>query len=370
MRKVTVVVSALFLVLGSFYLVSIGTAKPLAPALKVAVIVSDSGALSFAGPIQRAAARLAVRDLAESGSQVKINLSFFDAGDTNDERSRAIAKIVEADSDLVIAPIESESASILVSQSSKVPMIAPMTLEDDLGSDAAKPWLFRLSPSPSQESFALGEFIAQSKLKNVLIVTGPASMNKAQQKSIAFSLAMQGVRVNTLNIKDTKAIAKMKPDGLVLLSMEESIPFFNSMADWVDQLPSVFLVPSNSGDYSSYPWSKALSGALTLSPLNNVSASFKTDLAKALGFTTLAGSRGALVANLGQKVYDALRLAATAYAAPKADSAEGLRANLAASSKDGKALFDRYGFSKQVEYSVYRYGPSGTFSLKSSFSPN
>jgi hypothetical protein len=370
MRKAKAIGITAILALGSFYLVSTGTAKPLAPALKVAVLVSDSGAISFAGPIQRAAARLAVSDLSDSGSSVRVNLSFFDTGDTNEERARAVARVVSSDSDLVIAPIESESASILISQSAKLAMIAPMTLEDDLGSDSSKPWLFRLSASPSQESFALGEFISQSKPKNVLIVSGPAPVNKAQQKSLAFGLAMQGVRVSTMNIKDTKAIGRMKPDSLVLLSMEESIPFFISMADWVEQIPQVFLVPSNSGDYSIYPWARSLVGATSISPRTTVTPSFKTDLSKALGYSALSGARGSLVLNLGQRVYEAIRLAATAYAQPKSDTAEGLRASLASSMRDGKPLFDRNGFSKQIEYSVYRYGASGTFSLKSSFSPN
>lgn len=370
MRKVKAIGITAILALGSFYLVSSGTARPLAPALNVAVLVSDSGSLSFAGPIQRAAARLAVSDLSDSGSSVRVNLSFFDTGDTNEERARSVARIVSSDSDLVIAPIESESAGILISQKTKFPIIAPMTLEDDLGSDSSKPWLFRLSASPSQESFALGEFITQSKPKNVLIVTGPAPVNKAQQKSLAFGLAMQGLRVTTMNIKDTKAIAKMKPDSLVLLSMEESIPFLAAMSDWVEQLPQVFLVPSNSGDYSVYPWARSLSGALAISPRTAISSSFKADLTRTLGYSTLSGARGSLVLNLGQRVYEAIRLAASAYAQPKSDTTEGLRASLASSMKDGKPLFDRNGFSKQIEYSVYRYGASGTFSLKSSFSPN
>lgn len=370
MRKVPVIAFSTIFALGSFYLVSIGTAKPIAPALKISVLVTDSGSLSFAGSIQRAAARLAVTDIEESGSPVKVNLSFFDTGDTNEERQRAVAKIAATDTDLVIAPIESESAAALMTPAPKIPIIAPMSLMDDLGDDSSKAWLFRLSSSPSQESFALGQFIGNAKPKNVLIVSGSQAVNRSQQKSVAFSLAMQGIRVQTMNIRDTKAIAKTKPDALLLLSMEESIPFFTSLSDWVEQVPQVYLVPGNAADYSLYPWAKSLAGASSIAPRVQISTSFRADLTKALGYSNLSGSRGTLVLNLGQRVYEAIRLAAASYSIAKADTAEGLRAALAGTVKDGKALFDRSGFSKQIEYSVYKYGSSGTFALKSTFSPN
>ena len=93
MRKVKSIGAVLLVTAGVIYLVSIGNAKPLAPALKVGVLVSDSGALSFAGPIQRAAAKIAVRDLAAEETPVKVELSFADIGDTETENKRAIAKL-------------------------------------------------------------------------------------------------------------------------------------------------------------------------------------------------------------------------------------------------------------------------------------
>jgi len=227
-----------------------------------------------------------------------------------------------------------------------------------------------LATSPSQDSYALSQFIAKSKPSSTLIVSSSLDSSRAQMKSIAFGLAMSGQRVQTINIKDTKAIAKTKPESLVLLSIEESLSFFSSLEAWVDQVPQVYLVPSNLADYSIYPWAKSLKGALALSPRMEIEASFRTDLAKALGNQSVLGARGALVLNLGQRTYDAVKLAAEARIKAKNDSPEELRVALSKSLKDGVKVFNKQGFLDLREYSVFRYGSSGTFSQSAVFSPN
>jgi hypothetical protein len=189
-------------------------------------------------------------------------------------------------------------------------------------------------------------------------------------KSLAFGLVMNGERTQTINIKDTKAIAKTRPEAMVLLSMEQSLSFFGSLEDWVAQVPQVYLVPSNLADYSLYPWAKSLKGALALSPRTEIESAFKVDLAKSLGNQAILGSRGASVLALGQRTYDAVKLAVDARFRAKNDSPEELRVALSKTQKDGIKVFDKHGFLEQREYSVYRYGSSGTFSQSAVFSPN
>jgi len=114
MRKTKSLGAALLITAGVVYLVSIGNAKPLAPALKVGVLVSDSGALGFAGPVQRVAAKIATRDLAAAEEPVKVEVSYADVGDTETENKRAIAKLRALGVDVLLAPIQSESAGVLV----------------------------------------------------------------------------------------------------------------------------------------------------------------------------------------------------------------------------------------------------------------
>jgi ABC-type branched-subunit amino acid transport system substrate-binding protein len=372
MRKVKSIGAVLLITAGVIYLVSIGNAKPLAPALKVGVLVSDSGALRFAGPIQRAAAKIAVRDLAVEETPLKVELSFADIGDTETENKRAIAKLRALGVDVLIAPIESSSAEVLVEtiQKKQIPIISTAPLADDLGSSNSKQWHFRLATSPSQDSFALAKFIADSTPKNVLVVSGSLLQNREQQKSLSFGLILSGIKVQTAGIKDLKTIAKTKPDALVLLSMEESLGFFSSMADWVAQVPDVYLVPSNLGDYSFYPWAKSLKGARALSPKHKIDPELRSDLSKELGNLSLVGPLSMTLLNLAQRTSDAVKLAADAFRNAKRDSPEKLRQAIADAKVRGKDLFTEHGFLGQREYSVFRYGSSGTFSQGSVFSPN
>lgn len=372
MRKVQVAAITLVLGLGSFYLVSTGTAKPLAPSLKVAVLVSDSGELSFAGPIQRAAVRMAAKDLSEDKLPLRLETSFIDVGGTESENINAIKRVRAFESDIVIAPIESKSAKAVLKsyESNPIPVIAPSSLEDELETSTSKPWVYRLATSPSQDSYALGAFIEKAKPKSVLIVSSSNDQSRAQMKSLAFGLTTSGVKVQTANIKDVKTIAKTRPDALVLLSMEESIQFFSSLDEWVSQIPQVYLVPTNLADYSGYPWASSLKGAQALSPKYSVDPKFKTALARSLGNQAILGPRGASVVALAQQSYDAVKIAAEARIKAKNGSSEELRLAISKAQNDGNGLFNRFGFYSQGEYSVLRYGSSGTFATSSHFSQN
>ena len=356
--------------IGGVYLVSIGNAKPVAPGLKVGVLVSDSGSLGFVGQIQRAAVKLAVRDLTDR--QVKISIGYFDVGDSDQERARALSRLKAFESDVIIAPVESESTRALVQSTVKslVPMIAPSSLEDELGEETTKPWLFRLATSPSQDSFALVRFVSKPEPKQVVIVSGSLPQSRAQLRSLSFGLVMNGIRVQTLAIKDVKSVARTKPDALVLLSMEDSLPFLSSMASWVESVPRVYLVPSNLADYSGYPFAKALKGVEAISPRTEVEPQFRADLAQLLGTGSLQGPRASTILGLGQRTYDAVKIAFEARLRAKGDSPESLRSAIARTQIESKALFERSGFLDQSEYSVFRYSSSGTFSQVSLFSPN
>ena len=370
MRKVRNIAVLALIGIGGVYLVSIGNAKPIAPGLKVGVLVSDSGNLGFFGQVQRAAVRLAVRDL--SDRPVKISIGYFDVGDSDQDRARAFSRLKAFESDVIIAPVESESTKALVESTTKslVPMIAPSSLEDELGEETTKPWLFRLATSPSQDSFALVRFVSKPEPRQVAIVSGSLPQSRAQLRSLSFGLVMNGIRVQTLAIKDLKAIAKTKPDALVLLSMEESLPFLSSMANWVESVPRVYLVPSNLADYSAYPFAKALKGAEAINPRTEVEPQFRADLAQILGNGGLQGPRAAPILGLGQRTYDAVKIAVEARLRAKSDSPESLRSAIFRTQIEGKALFERSGFLDQSEYSVFRYSSSGTFSQVSVFSPN
>jgi ABC-type branched-subunit amino acid transport system substrate-binding protein len=372
MRKLRNTLIALLISAGGIYLVSVGNAKPVAPGLKVSVLVSDTGELSFAGPIQRAAARLAVSDLAQARNPVRVEVSFIDVGDTQSQRQRAMARLRAMDTDVVIAPIESQSAEVLVEEISKspIPMIAPSSLEDDLGTKSAKPWLFRLATSPSQDSYALAELIRKAKPKSTLVVSSLQRISRSQQRSVSFGLAMAGFRVTNLGVKDYKAIQKTSPDALALFSMGESIEFFETLETWAAKVPKLYLVPGNMADYSAYPWAEVLEGAQGISSREEIPAVFRSDLAKAMGNRALTGPRSKAVLGLGKRTYDGLKIASEALLQAKNSTPEALRLAISSFQRDSKPMFDRHGFFDQGEYSIFRYGANGTFSLSSVIAQN
>jgi hypothetical protein len=74
--------------------------------------------------------------------------------------------------------------------------------------------------------------------------------------------------------------------------------------------------------------------------------------------------------SLAQRTSDAIHLAADAFRNTKSDSPEKLRQAIAEAKVRGKDLFTEHGFLEQRQYSVFRYGSTGTFSQGSVFSPN
>ncbi|MFM8927140.1 MAG: hypothetical protein ACKOFA_02940, partial [Rhodoluna sp.] len=104
MKKNVIIVSiSLVAVLALFY----GTvqAKTLAPGMKVAVLVSYSGPVSFTSTYQRVGIELAAADLQGKAS---VSASYFDAGDTDNESKAVAQKIKSLNPDLVLAPLETD----------------------------------------------------------------------------------------------------------------------------------------------------------------------------------------------------------------------------------------------------------------------
>jgi hypothetical protein len=109
---------------------------------------------------------------------------------------------------------------------------------------------------------------------------------------------------------------------------------------------------------------------LAISPRTEIEPAFKAELAKSLGNQALLGPRGAGVLALGQRTYEAVKLAVEARIKAKNESPEELRLAVSKALKDGMKVFNKQGFLDQREYSIFRYGSSGTFTQSAVFSPN
>jgi branched-chain amino acid transport system substrate-binding protein len=366
MRKRLIVLTGLVISVAGIYLATSSLAKPIAPSMRIGVMASDSGSLYFAGSVQRAAAKLASSDLAET---IKVNLAFEDAGDSVFEAKNAVARITAFDADVILAPIESDAAE-LVSELTKeqIPMIATAPLDDGI---TDKQPLFRLTSSHSQDIISLAELISRDKPATVLIVYSPDQYGKDVMKSLAFGLTIRGVtKVQVSGITELGSIRKTRPDVLVVASLEQSVGFFGNMKDWLPQVDQVYLVPGNLANYVAYPWAKNLKGTKAILPQDPTTAEFRNRLASALGRPALLGNPKAPVFALAWHTYEAVQLAAQAFLEAKSNSPQSLRAALLSAKAKGKLRFDSAGYLRDVDYTVFRYGVLGSYAPEGSFSPN
>ncbi|NCA07612.1 MAG: hypothetical protein EBS85_02645 [Micrococcales bacterium] len=369
MRRRLIIIGGAVIGLACLFLVSGGFAKPMAPILKVGVMTADSGNLYFAGQIQRAAAKLAVTDLAES---VKVNLDFEDTGDSMSDLKNAVARVKAFDADVLLAPIESGAAKqvIQLTKSEPIPMIAPAALDDGLN-PSAKPWLFRLTSSHSQDIISLAEMISRDNPTSVLVAYSDDEYGKEAMRSIAFGLTVRGVpQVQVLAISDVIAIKKAKPEVLVVASLEQSIGFFEAVETWLPSVKDKYLVPGNMANYSTYPWAKSLAGIQGILPQEFTTAEFRNRLALSLNRPALLSNPKSPIFALAWHTYEGITLAAQALLDSRNVSSEALRVSIFSSKVKGKPRFQSLGFIKAVDYTVYRYGSSGSYAPAGVFSQN
>jgi ABC-type branched-subunit amino acid transport system substrate-binding protein len=366
MRKRMIVLTGLVISVAGIYLATSSLAKPIAPSMRIGVMVSDSGSLYFAGAIQRAAAKLASSDLAET---VKVNLVFEDAGDSVFEARNALARVKAFDADLLLAPIESDSAR-LVAQFTKdqFPIIATAPLADDV--DNKQPFL-RLTSSHSQDIISLAEMISRDRPATVLIVYSSDQYGKDVMKSLAFGLTLRGVpKVQVIGINELSAIRKIRPEVLIVASMEQSVGFFSSMRDWLPQVEQIYLVPGNLANYTAYPWAKTLKGTKAILPKDPTTAEFRSRLASALGRPSLLSNPKAPIFALAWHTYEAVLLAGQAFLEAKSTNPDSLRTALLNSKSKGELRFQSSGYLRDVDYTVFGYGVLGSYAPEGSFSPN
>jgi len=364
MRKLSVIGSSLLLSIIGIYLVSVSYAKPIAPPLRVGVMVSDTGPLYFAGPIQRAAVKLAVSDLAKSDKPVTIDLE--DLGDSDSEFVNATNKLSKFKPDLTLAPIDSASAVRFLKYIGPTPVISVSALSEK---SEASNWLFRLATSQSQEIIALAQYIVDSKAESVAIVFSDDEYGRSTMKSLAMAFALRGLsKVQLIPLPERDLLQKAKPDALILATMEQSVSFLSEFGAWSKKVKQLFLVAGNQANYSNFPWAENLAGALALTSNNDVPESFRSRLAASLDRPGLLGSQNPIVA-LAFRSYQAITLAANSYTAAKSNSGPKLRAALAATQVDGEDLFTSTGFLNQAKYTLYRYSAKGTYASVGQYDP-
>lgn len=366
MKKLHVVLGSVVLVTVGIYLFSTSAAQPIAPALRLGVLVSDSGPLYFAGEYQRAATKLAVADLGKATEPVKVNVSFLDLGDSLAEFENAREKLADFKADVLLAPIESNSALRLLKTTGNQPVIATSAIAEKIENQAA---VFRLAPTQSQEVIALAQFIVDSDIQSVAIVFSDDEYGKVTMRSLAMAFALRGIgKVQVVPVSEYSRVIRTKPDALVLATMEQSISFFAEYAKFPNKPKQLYLVPGNLANYSNYPWAGQLKGALGLLSQTNVTDTFKNRLATAMKRPAIRTTTNPIV-NLAYLTYRAVMISGESFLKAGGNSASWLRTALLESESDGVRNFTNQGFANRDSYSVYQYSAKGVYSVMGEYEP-
>lgn len=366
MKKFPLVFGSIAIVSVGIYLLSTSSAQPIAPALRLGVLVSDSGPLYFAGEYQRAAIKLAVADLAKATEPVKVNASFLDLGDSQSEFEATREKLADFKADVLLAPIESSSALRLLKTTGDQPVIATSAIAERVENQSA---VFRLAPTQSQEVIALAQYIVDSDVQSVAIVFSDDEYGKATRRSLAMAFTLRGIgKVQVVPVSEYTRVIRTKPDALVLASMEQSVSFFADYAKFQNKPKQLYLVPGNLANYSNYPWASQLKGSLGLLSQPNVPESFRNRLAKAMKRPAIRTTTNPIV-DLAYLSYRAVMVSGDAFLRAGINSAPLLRASLLESESDGDRIFTKQGFANRDKYSVYQYSARGAYSVIGEYEP-
>ncbi|NBW73041.1 MAG: amino acid ABC transporter substrate-binding protein [Microbacteriaceae bacterium] len=347
-KKVILASLTLIAILGLFY----GTvqAKTLAPGLKVGVLISYSGPISFAASYQRVGVELAIQDLQ---GKVAVSANYIDVGDNDAETKAQALKIKNLNADLIFAPLESEKAKRALRYLSKEDLIAVSALDESLGNGN----LFRLASTTSQDSYVLAHYIAQQNPKSVAVISADDDYSRLVGKSVAFGLAMRGISgVSSLDIDETKVIRSNQSETVVLSSMEQSVSFFERVGSWITKRTN-YLVPGNLANYSMFDWSRNLEGSLGLIAFDEVPQAFRQRVASKMAKPELLSTPNSPMFGIAKRTYDAVMLAA-----------EQLRGDGAVDLGQWD-VFNKDGYYQKQKYTVVRYSKFGTFAPIGVFDP-
>lgn len=330
-------------------------AKPLAPGVKVGVMVSASGPLYFAGGFQRAGCELVKEE-------INVSCFYADAGDTEAEAKAAMRILQAKNVEVLIAPIDSESVKRItkLNQASPLPIIAPSSLTEGISAKYNdKNWLFRTATTTSQDTSSLAAYIAAMKPDSVAILTGPENYSKQNAKMLQFGLVMRDVsNIQQYSLTEIKTAMNSQPEVVVLMSMESSIDFLNGLSSWFGKIPAKFLVAGNLANYSMYSWSKDLQGAKALLPRDEIPSGFREDVADYLKRPNLLGNPNSPMFGLAWRTYQTVRLAGL------------LQNDRRLALERMKQSFTPTGYYIGQKYTVYAYGSNGTFTEAGSYQPD
>jgi branched-chain amino acid transport system substrate-binding protein len=297
--------------------------------LRVGQILDSTGAQDFLNDSQRAAAKLAVQDINNSGGHKgrPVELLPESAGD-----SKAQAKeLAAAKADVVIGPTDSSNAAsaIDILAIAKIPLISPANTAAGLSKYKSGGYYFRTAAADVAQASVLVKLATDGGAKKLAIVHQDSSYGKDVSAAVASAAKGAGLEVTGTSAfepggaqKAAASAKKGEPDAVVLIARDDSQGAIAELNNAGLSGSQVILSDGAFSQYGSGLGSKALDGARAVVPGVFPSTDFQARL--------LAVDPGLKDLSFAAETYDAVTVAVLAAAAADDDAGRSIAANLIA----------------------------------------
>lgn len=294
--------------------------------LKIGVVLESTGEQKFLNEAQRAAVKLAVRDINDDGGFDGRDVQLLPA-QAGEAATIAAQDFIAGGADVVIGPTDSSSApeTIDLLSGASVAIISPANSAAALTDYPSNGYYFRAFPSTVLEGQALAELVQQASARQVAVLHGGSAYASTVTEVLQDRLASQGIGSKRVPIVDgpSRAVQEAKAtaaDAVVVVAREQVRTVLDRLSG-ADMAPSaIFLGSGATAAYGGTFAKGALDGVHGLLAGDPPDSGFQhrlLELAPDLEHMTFAA-----------EAYDAVVLAALAAADAGDDSGSSIAGHL------------------------------------------
>lgn len=299
-------------------------------ALRIGLILDNTGAQAFLNDSQRAAAKLAVQELNAAGGHKgkPVELLPESAGEDTEAQAR---DLVAAKADVVIGPTDSShaAAAIDVLSHARVPLISPANSASGLSQYKSGGYYFRTAAADIAQASVLVKLAKDGGAKSLAVVHQDSAYG--EEVSAAVASAAKGAGLETVSTSGfapgdarqaAMAAQKAAPEAVVVIAREGAQGAIAELNNAGLSGSKIILSDGAFARYGSALGSKALEGARAVIPGVFPSADFQARL--------VAVDPQLKDLSYAAETFDAVNLAVLAATEADDDAGRSIAANLIA----------------------------------------
>lgn len=234
--------------------------------LKIGVVLESTGDQKFLNDSQRAAVKLAVKDINDAGGFEGSNVQLLPA-QAGEAAAVSAQDFINGGADVVIGPTDSSSAPVaidLLSEAS-VAIISPANSAAALSNYPSNGYYFRTFPSTVLEGQALAEQVQRASAQEVVILHGKSTYASTVTGTLQDELAAQGITSKRIPLADGLPIAAQEAGAagagaVVVVAREQVRELLTRLMDTGIQPSTLFLGSGGTAAYGDAFAKGALDG--------------------------------------------------------------------------------------------------------------